>query len=318
MEKISLVIALAPNRNAEVVDSLKEVDYPQKNYEVIIEKGLSPSKNRNRGARRAKGKIVGFIDDDAVVDKKILIEVNDFFGKHPEVDIVGGPQLTPSDDRGFARVSGYALGSKFGAWKTARRYSINNSVLDADETMVTSANLFCRSSVLKKVKFDAKLFPGEDPKFISDAKRAGFRVAYSPEIMVYHRRRASARAMMKQMFSYGKTRTNKESFSETLTKRPFFLVPAIFIVYLALVFFASGFSATGAFIGAKNINFSSSLLLLPLIAYLVLDIGFSAYYSLKNDDYKALVILPFVYPMIHISYGAGILSGYLKNFREKK
>ena len=72
----------------------------------------------------------------------------EFFEKHKEVDIVGGPQLTPLDEKGFAKISGYALSSKFGAWKLSSRYSITEEKLDVDETALTSANLFCKSLIV--------------------------------------------------------------------------------------------------------------------------------------------------------------------------
>jgi len=73
--KFSIVIALAPDRGAEVLKSLENVDYDKKKMEIIIKKGLNPSENRNNGVRDARGEIIAFIDDDAVVDKHIFTNV---------------------------------------------------------------------------------------------------------------------------------------------------------------------------------------------------------------------------------------------------
>lgn len=313
--KISIVIALAPNRSAEVLDSIKDMDYPKSRYEVIVERGLNPSENRNRGAEKARGEIIAFIDDDAVVDKDILNKAEKFFEEHKEVDIVGGPQLTPKDDKTFARISGYALSSKFGAWKMSNRYLGRKLIMDADETMLTSANLFCRKQVFNKVKFDPKLFPGEDPKFVSDAKKQGFATAYFPDIMVYHRRRNSAAGLMKQIYSYGKTRPEKETFWETV-RRPFFLVPSIFVVYLLVLFLFMilNVTITGRVIGGTAPVQSSSLLIfLPMFLYLFLDIVFTFLSAISNRDLISFFILPITYPIIHISYGLGMLRGMLRN-----
>src|SRR4030042_6934149 len=113
--KFSLVIPVAPYRNAEILDSIKKLDYSAKEYEIIVEKGTNPSENRNRGAEKSKGRIIVFLDDDAVIDKNLLKEAEKFFDKYKEIDIVGGAQLTPLDQKGFAKISGYALSSKFGA-----------------------------------------------------------------------------------------------------------------------------------------------------------------------------------------------------------
>lgn len=311
--KFSLVIALAPKRPTEVLKSIEKLNYPKKDFEIIAIEGRNASINRNKGAAKSKGEIVAFIDDDAIVDKDLLKNAADFFKKHKEIGIVGGPQLTPEDDKGFARISGYALSSKFGGWKAANRYEGKKLNLKADGDSLTSANLFCRKEVVQKVKFDPALFPGEDPKFIEDARKKGFKVAYSPNLIVHHRRRPHIKQFIKQIFGYGKVGPFKESLSETL-KKPFFLVPSIFLIYLiliiafiisnpAIVLHIAGFSKQPTVLGS---------LLWPLIIYLWLDLLFSIFETTRNEHTSALVPLFFIFPLLHLSYGAGRIYGYIK------
>jgi GT2 family glycosyltransferase len=302
--KFSLVIPLAPGRNAEIIGSIKELNYPKKEYEVIVKEGLNPSDNRNNGAKQAKGKIIVFLDDDAVLDANYLKEAEEFFEKYKDIDVVGGAQLTPEWQKGFAKISGYALSSKFGAWKMGMRYEKGKLNLNADETMLTSANLLCKREVMDKIQFDSNLFPGEDPKFIEDAKKAGLKVAYSPNLILYHKRRETVRALIKQISSYGRTRTKKEKFIETL-KKPFFLIPLLFCIYLfiTLLFILLEFG------GLKLI--SNFILFFPLILYFILDISFSFYESIKNKNIISIFLLIFIFPLIHISYGMGMIKGYL-------
>ncbi|MCK9596977.1 glycosyltransferase [Candidatus Pacearchaeota archaeon] len=317
--KFSLVIPLAPGRNAEILDSIKQIDYSKKEFEIIVEEGTNPSDNRNKGAKKSKGEIIVFLDDDAVMDKNLLKEAELFFETHKEIDIVGGAQLTPKWQEGFAKISGYALSSKFGAWKMGRRYSQKEMTLNADETMLTSANLLCRKEVMKKIKFDKSLFPGEDPKFIEDAKRAGFKIAYNPNLILYHKRRETIKALIKQISSYGRMRTKKESFLNTL-KKPFFLIPSIFLIYLVMLFIFSGINLTftGFFI-KENISLINPsfnfLLFLPLIFYLYLNVLVSIYESVKNRNLKSIFLLPFIFPIIHLSYGLGMILGYFKKYK---
>ncbi len=304
--KFTLVIPVAPDRGAEILNSIKKLDYPKSEFNVIVVKGKNPSKNRNKGSKKAKGDIIVFLDDDAVIEENYLRNAQKFFKDYPYADIVGGVQLTPQSDKGFARISGYALGSKFGAWKISNRYSGKKIILDADETMLTSANLICKKKVFEKIKFDVGLFPGEDPKFIAYAKASGFKIAYYPDLVIYHRRRPSASGMIKQIFLYGKTRPKKENFLETLYKRPFFLIPSIFIIYLSLLIILM-------IINSPLIKKNIFLWFFPIISYIFLAILFSIYESAKNKDYKTVFLLPFIYPMIHISYGAGFLVSTAKN-----
>lgn len=313
--KFSLVIPLAPYRNAEILDSIKKLDYPKSQFHVIVVKSLNASDNRNKGAEKAKGEIIAFLDDDAILDKDYLKNAEKFFEEHPEIDIMGGPQLRPLDEKGFAKISDYALSSKFGAWNMSKRYSIQKESLDVDETAITSANLFCKRKVMDKVKFDIKLWPGEDPKFIEDAKKAGLKVAYSPEIILYHRRRATIKAMIKQIFNYGKVRPFKESFFKTM-KMPFFFIPSIFLIYLIFMLLEIIYNPKAikdAVNSYAQLNPSiSAIIFLPLIIYVLLALMFSIYDSIRNKDLKSFFFLPFIYPLIHLSYGAGMLWGYVK------
>lgn len=312
--RFTLIIPLAPERDAPILESIRKLDYDKDKFHVIVARGKNPSSNRNKGIDNAKGEFVVFLDDDAFIEKNYLKKIDEFFSKHHNINVVGGPQLTPYEDTKFAKISGYALASKFGAWKLANRYIGKKENLNVDETALTSANLICKRKVVEKVRFDENLFPGEDPKFISDVKKAGFKIAYSPDIVVYHKRRPSFNLFVKQMFNYGKVRPKKESFFETL-KKPFFLVPSLFFIYLLLLI-ASVLvnpSIIGNVIGVKEKGVDLGFLwLLPFLAYILLVIIFSFYDSLKNKDFIAIFILPFIYPSIHLSYGFGMIYGWMR------
>jgi len=314
--KFTLVIPVAPERGAEIIESIKELDYPKSEFHVVVVRGLNPSDNRNKGASRALGEYIVFLDDDAKIEKDYLLKIEDFFNRHPEVDVVGGPQLTPEDDRGFAKVSGYALSSFFGAWTLMSRYSATKEMIDVDETVITSANLICRKEVLEEVKFDSNLFPGEDPKFISDVKKAGFIVGYNPQIRIFHRRRADIKSLIKQIYYYGKVRPEKENFIETLS-RPFFLVPSLFVIYLFLLILSVFINPvlTGGVIGVVGEDVGGYLRffwVFPILLYIILILLFGLYDSSKNGNVKAFLVLPSIYPLIHISYGVGMIYGYFK------
>src|SRR3989338_3960692 len=290
MNKLTIIIPLGKDRKLEALESIKRQTIP---VETIIERGANPSSNRNRGIKKAKSPLAGFINAHTILPEDWAARVVNFFESHPEIDVVGGPQLTPKNESFIGKASGYALSSVFGAAVASARYKPQKIMFDADERILTSANLACRKKVFKKINFDESLYPGEDPKFISDAKRSGFKIAYSPEIYVYHRRRASIREFARQIFNYGVTRPKKESFKETL-KHPSFLIPPIFTIYIPLSLILYNFNTLFAY---------------PLILYAVTNILFSLYECIKNKDIKVLPVLPLLFFIIHISYGIGFIYG---------
>jgi hypothetical protein len=290
MSKISLIVPLAEGR---VVEGIKEIE-EQKGIRLIRQYGNNPSKNRNIGVEKARTELVAFINGHTFLDINWHKNVHKFFLEHHDIDIVGGPQLS-YDDNFFAKASNYALSSIFGAANVRKRYKPGKLSLDADETCLTSANLICKKKVFKKVKFDEKLYPGEDPKFISDAKQKGLKVAYSPNILVYNRKRGNLSSLAKQVFNYGRMRPKKESLAETL-KRPFFLAPSLFLVYLAFL---------------PLLCLLGKFWLIPLFIYLLLDFLFSIYEGCRNKDYLAIPYLIILFPSIHLSYGLGFITGFV-------
>ncbi len=299
MNLISVIIPLAPDRDLEILDSYKK---HKNKIKLIIERGTNPSENRNRGIKKTKTELVAFLNAHTLLTDDWAEKVNEFFKKHRDIDIVGGPMLTKEDDPLFERASGYVLSSIFGAGEVRTRYKMRNLNLKANEKHLTSANLICRKKVFKKIWFDETLWPGEDPKFISDALQSGFKVAYSPEIYVYQKRRANFKELFKQIFNYGFTRTRKEKFKETL-KKPLFLAPSIFIVYLALL---------------PTLTLFHYFLFFPLILYILLNILFSFLESIKNKNAKSLILTPFLFFIVHLAYGTGFIYGTITKISSNK
>ncbi len=288
--KFSIVIAVAPYRNAEVLNSIKDLNYDKKKYEVIIKKGNNASENRNYGIKKAKGEIIAFIDDDAVVHKDLLKNAEDFFEKY-DIDIVGGPQLTPKDDKFFAKLSGAVIESFWVSYKMSNRYKRGKLNLDADELSLTSANVFVKKNVFKKIKgFDARLWPGEDPEFFSRAKKSGFKIAYSPSLVVYHRRRNNLFSLLKQHYKYGNVRLKKEAINKELVN-PILIIPSIFTLYVIFLPIMLLFSKYFFF---------------PIKLHLIIDVIMSVYIALKKNI-LFLPFLPIIFFLIHFSYGLGML-----------
>lgn len=294
-KKISVVVPLGYNREILVEKSLKK-----NKVSFFVEQGQNPSANRNRGLEKAKTPLIGFVNAHTILTNNWAKEVVEFFLKYPDVDIVGGPQLTKEDENLFAKASGYALSSAFGTANLRDRYRSSKVNLHATEKEITLANLICKREVLKNLRFDEKLYPGEDVRFIHKAENSGFRIAYSPDIIVYNTRRKQVGGfygLIKQIFNYGRVRPRLEGLNK-IAKKPLFLIPTLFLSYLLFL---------------PLLTTINTLFLLPLLAYIILDIFFSFYESIKNNNLKAFCLLPFIFPTIHITYGIGFLYGFITN-----
>ena len=301
MVKFSIIVRVAPDRKCEIKESLKKLNYNKKEYEVIIKYGLNPSENRNYGIKKAKGKYLVFVDDDAVLDNDYLKNAEKFFNEHKEVDLVGGPQLTPKDDGYFARSCGYVFESWFATFKMSSRYKKGNLDLNVDEFNLTSANCIVKKEVFKKIKgFDPRLYPGEDPEFYYRVKKAGFKLAYNPEIIIYHRRRADVKGFLKQFFKYGYVRLKKERINKTpfAEINPVIFVPSMFLIYLILL---------------PLIHYQlGNLMLYPLALYIALVLLFGTFQMIKNLAILEYPMILIIYPLVHLSYGLGMIWNFIR------
>ena len=290
---ITLVIPAAADIHIDALDSVRRQTRP---LDVLVEVGRNPSANRNRGANRAETPFIAFTNAHTVLREDWTERAEQFFIQHPQVDIVGGPQLNYAGDPYFARLSGDALSSPFCTGGMSRRYQPTALNLTADEISVTSANLVCRRRVFERVQFDETLYPGEDPKFVTDAIRAGFKLACSPELIVFNRRRATLGTLARQIFNYGAARMQKETLGELL-QHPEFFGPAVLTVYLLVL----------PLLVAWN-----GWWLLPLALYALLAIGFALKRALECRRWEYLLALPPLFLWIHLAYGAGFLGSFFR------
>jgi len=302
--KYSIVIPLAPDRKAEIVAHIKkQVIIPKKDYEIIIVPGLNVPRNRNEGIRKARGKYICFLDDDGYIEPEYLWYLDRFLAVHPEIDVCGGPQLTPPDDTYFAKKSGEVLSSNIVMPGVSRRYKSCPETLQADSSYLSGANLIAKRSIFKDklMFFNENIYPADDVKFVEKAKEHGLVVAYSPFIKIYHRRRPTARGLYKQIFDYAVAGVKHNIRKDW--KRFIFLIPMFFVLYiLSLPFWAVAM--------AYCPEIWASLYLLPLFLYILLGIALSF-----RDKETNLLFLP-IMTLIHFAYGLGVMSVYAEKISD--
>lgn len=295
--KFSVIIPVAPDRGAEALKSLNELDYNKEEYEVIVEKGTNTSENRNNGVKNAQGEIIAFVDDDAFVDRNWLKMAEKFFADYPDIDIVGGPQLTPENDSVFGKWTGYALSCFFGGAIIRERYKKAKLNLNADEKYMTSANMFCKKEIFKNAKFNPEFWPGEDPTFFNECIENGLKLAYSPDIIIYHKRRENLVKLAKQIFNYGSVRPRIKKIEKTKKSSILFVIPSVFLLYLIFL---------------PILYVISNFFIIPLYAYLIIILFFSVAGTIQGKNFGGILLMPIIFITIHLSYGTGYIIGIMR------
>lgn len=197
----------------ETVDALLNLDYPD--YEIIVvddgstddtarladrpgvnlvrtmHSGLSSA--RNTGLNAATGDIVAYIDDDAYPDKHWLSNLSLTFQTTDHAGI-GGPNISPTTDGPMHHCVANAPGNP-------------SHVLidDGEAEHIPGCNMaFRRDALLSIGGFDTQFrSAGDDVDICWRLREAGFTLGFSPTALVWHHRRGSIRAYMKQQIGYG-------------------------------------------------------------------------------------------------------------------
>lgn len=250
--KVSIIIPVKAINEyiRQAFEYYPKLDYPSDLYEVlifpdeydgketfpnarIIPSGLvGPADKRDMALKYATGDVFAFIDDDAYPRADWLKNAVKFF-EDETVGAVGGPAVTAPDDDIWQQASGKVYESFLCSAGYVYRY-LPKERRDVDD--LPSVNLIVRRDVFETVGgYDSNYYPGEDTKLCLDIiEKAGKRIVYDPDILVFHHRRRMFKGHLKQATNYAKHRGYfAKALPQTSCKIGYF-IPSLFVIGLVL------------------------------------------------------------------------------------
>jgi len=196
-----------------------------------------PADKRDIGAKKAKGEILAFLDDDSYPDKNWLKNAVKIFGQ--QIAAVCGPILTPPQDNLRQKASGYVWSTWLGSGG-AGTYRCAPSLRREVDDYPTVNFLVLKKDFFTVGGFDSHFWPGEDTKLCLDlVYKLGKKIIYDPKVLVYHHRREVFGPHLKQISRYA---IHRGHFARILPKtsfRPGYLIPTLFVLGLVIGFFLS-------------------------------------------------------------------------------
>ncbi len=249
---------------------------------------------RNAAISQAKGQVIVNFSAHAIAAKNfisVLITKLTQYGE--EVAGVGCKHITPIGDFGFSKAFGTSIRSIFGGFST--------TYYQPETECFTQSVAFTayRARVFKTVGlFDPKMICATDAEFNLRLIRTGYKLVYTPETTVSHYEVSSVLAFFQKMICYGQGRaraTRKHPWSF----RAIYGIPSITLILVVLLSVGSLFE-TRLF----------SALLGSILAYASCCF-LSAAGLVGHDGLKQLLRLTVAFPLIHIGYAIGFITGII-------
>lgn len=292
--RLSFIIPSRPGTDLSAIKAqAAKLDLAGHSAECFFVAGTLPPLQRNAAIQRSTGDYVFLLDDDLVIPPDLVRRTLVHFDGDL-VAAVGGPNLTPEDDPPFAQLSGELLASPLATGGTSSRWREGSTDLNATEQKLHGCFLCFRGELLRRYQFVEDLFPNDENELMSRLRRDGYRLYYVPQCSVQHKRRATLRSHLKQVYVSGRGRGEFIRRSG-LPGQWFYLAPLAFLIYLAV---------------APFLTRRWPVLGVPLAAYAALAVTLSVLTFLRRRRPVFLLAGALMF-VSHLTYATGLLRGLI-------
>lgn len=257
---------------------------------IVLNKRETPAFARNIARHFTQGTWLLFLDDDVQLPANYFLKAQELLNQNKiDVDVLGGPDQTPLTANEFERALGLALSSPLTTAHTFKRHQSEGPNQKGNENTFILCHLWIKRKVFEKVRFDERFFRNEENVLLNNLKESS--MLYSPQLFVYHERKAIFNKLFLAVFSSGRHRI-KSFFLYPKSFKPLFLIPLIFLFYvLSLSFLKAHYT------------------LFPLALFMTA----SLYFSFKRGGFNLGPIVLSYQLFINTSYALGTLWGILEN-----
>lgn len=189
------IIIVDDGSSYDAARTVKGFENGNKNLTFIQQYHRGPSSARNLGVKAASGNIIGFVDDDCMVDKDWVKLMAESHRINPHVIAIGGLTLT-STQKAAVLVSQFLSNCSIETYVNARK----------EVVFFPTCNVSLKKIVFEKYKFNENfLFPGgEDLEFFWQLFKDKYRFIWDKNIKVVHFRDDDSISFIKQAYIYGR------------------------------------------------------------------------------------------------------------------
>lgn len=262
---------------------LQVLDNPKK----IVPCGL------NIALRRAEGEIIIRVDGHCLIPPDYVRCCVQHL-QQDGVDGVGGPITTHGETK-TARAIAIGMSTPFGVGNSAFRTTANQTRL-ADTVPFPA---YTRRIIERAGLYDEELVRDQDDEYSYRIRELGGKLLLAEDVHSLYFSRTSLLGLWKQYYQYGYWKVRVlQKHPRQMSLRQF--VPPVFLLSLIVTGISAAFWRPA---GRLFLAIAAAYLAANLIASLS---------SARKQGWEYLLPLLWIYPSLHLSYGAGFLCGFLK------
>ena len=327
--EVPFVSIIIPCRNEEIyigkcLNSIIANDYPKNKLEVLAVDGMSEDGTRrivegytqrypfiklldnpkritptalNVGIQRAKGDVIIWMSAHNHYEKDYISRSVESLNKYGADNVGGIMKTLPRENNFTGRAIVASLSHRFGVGNSYFR-----AQTDKPKWVDTVFGGCYRRDIFDRIGlFNENLVRGQDMEFNLRLKKAGGKILLVPDIVSYYYARSDIRSFWKHNFTNGVWAILPFLYSPVIPVSWRHLVPLIFVAGL---------------IGSAVLGFLLPvffwLFLVILGSYVLANLTASFRIALQKRDLRYLVVMPFIFGILHFGYGLGSLLGVFK------